>query len=165
MSLFSALQISLLYRNEIQIRTAPHRIWIKKSMTWPRKILIASIEFKIFVFSEASTYFMWALYALNCCVHFDLLHYFFSYSRDIYYLYACYFGNCQGGTGYLGSAEQGKRAKIFYRKGHFWAQNRAIKTIPFQKGFLTPKTGFKRAKGLSGPTLLKDLFHCQRHLY
>ena len=38
------------------------------------------------------------------------------------------FTSIQGGAGHLGSPEQGKRAKIFFEKGLFRAQNRATKT-------------------------------------
>ena len=37
-------------------------VWTPIEIHWSKKILIASIEIKIFTFSEASTYFRWALY-------------------------------------------------------------------------------------------------------
>ncbi len=36
--LISPLQITLLYRNETQIQTFLHQIWIKKSVTWAKNL-------------------------------------------------------------------------------------------------------------------------------
>ncbi len=50
----------------------------------------------------------------------------------------------QGGAGHLASPEQGKRAKIFFEKGLFQAQNRATK--PDVKEFFDVEEHFNGKK-------------------